>query len=186
MPNWSSTQIELTFKNTNQAKKVKSKIKNFGFNFGLTKEKPNSKNWYNWRLNHWGTKWNIGDDTQIVRSDNVLTLKFESAWAGPDKWFRTLINQYEVSGYYFDREPNMKFSVYLEVNNGEVIVEEYGEYYTKRLFDLGICDRESILEDISYVINEDNWKKDYAETLIEVSSILRITKDELIKELEKT
>lgn len=50
--------------------------------------------WYSWRLDNWGTKWNAFE-YKIVEDecdDNFVVAKFETAWDAPTKWLRTLAN----------------------------------------------------------------------------------------------
>lgn len=39
--------------------------------------------WYEWRIDHWGTKWDVEDKDAKRVSDNTLTACFMSAWAPP-------------------------------------------------------------------------------------------------------
>ena len=42
-------------------------------------------NWYDWCVNEWGTKWDVGGDGDIADSDdpNATRMSFDSAWAPP-------------------------------------------------------------------------------------------------------
>ena len=41
-------------------------------------------NWYDYCVNEWGTKWDVGADGQAtVTSPNTITMGFDSAWAPP-------------------------------------------------------------------------------------------------------
>lgn len=37
-------------------------------------------NWYDWRVKHWGTKWDAFD-TDMFRINNIVTVTFSTAWA---------------------------------------------------------------------------------------------------------
>ncbi len=39
--------------------------------------------WYQWRCEHWGTKWNAYDQDIIDISYGCIELKFDTAWAPP-------------------------------------------------------------------------------------------------------
>ena len=44
------------------------------------------RNWYDWCVNEWGTKWDVGgDDYNEPQQDNPnkITMSFDSAWAPP-------------------------------------------------------------------------------------------------------
>ena len=47
--------------------------------------KEEEENWYDWRVNYWGTKWDLDIDIQINEDDCIL-LSFDSAWAPPTAW----------------------------------------------------------------------------------------------------
>ena len=36
--------------------------------------------WYNWRVDHWGTKWDLGEAKLIKETSSSLTYEFETAW----------------------------------------------------------------------------------------------------------
>ncbi len=78
-------------------------------------------NWYDWRLENWGTKWNSYEcslDTSWIE-DGSLEYHFETAWGPPDEVHRKLrcyLKQRhpdsEVSWFY--HEPLMNLAGYLE------------------------------------------------------------------------
>ena len=55
-------------------------------------EKYNAKDWYDWRTEHWSTKWNSYSNEQDVMP-NCTKLKFETAWNIPYNFY---IKLYEV------------------------------------------------------------------------------------------
>jgi hypothetical protein len=63
-----------------------------------------------WRLRHWGTKWDCGPDGCFVHEsdDGSLTCSFDTAWSPPVPFYRTLVELgYEVQACY--HEPGMAF-----------------------------------------------------------------------------
>lgn len=46
-------------------------------------ERHGHRSWYTWRIEHWGTKWEIGSDQQSICEDSEtsLFLQFETAWS---------------------------------------------------------------------------------------------------------
>ena len=43
-------------------------------------------NWYDWRIENWGTKWNVNDEVSIIdNGNNEYEILFNTAWALPDK-----------------------------------------------------------------------------------------------------
>jgi len=78
------------------------------------------KNWYDWRCEEWGTKWNagggdMGDNMQVdydedVDDTGIAVFTFDSAWAPPVGVYRKLEETYPdlyIEGRYY--EPGMGF-----------------------------------------------------------------------------
>lgn len=67
------------------------------------------KNWYEWCVDHWGTKWDIGDADGITSfGNNELMVYFDSAWAPPTEAYGRLMDMgFEIEAYYY--EPGMAF-----------------------------------------------------------------------------
>ena len=69
-------------------------------------------NWYDFCVNEWGTKWDVGGDDYnepILETPNKITMSFDSAWAPPI----TAMDKLEALGfsvrlYYY--EPGMCFA----------------------------------------------------------------------------
>lgn len=40
-------------------------------------------NWYQWRIEHWGTKWPEAGAEIIDQTENMLRVQFETAWSPP-------------------------------------------------------------------------------------------------------
>ena len=70
-------------------------------------EKYGYKNWYNWRLNNWGTKWDIGLDSDLDNhaqgGDNDMFVYFNSAWSPPTGAYAKLEDLgFSVRAYYHE------------------------------------------------------------------------------------
>ena len=39
--------------------------------------------WYEWRIKHWGTKWDAVHIVPSMAGDDVLRLQFDTAWSPP-------------------------------------------------------------------------------------------------------
>ena len=46
-------------------------------------EKYGTPDWYHWRLENWGTKWNLCSDTDLDVVGNEAFFRFDSAWTPP-------------------------------------------------------------------------------------------------------
>ena len=67
------------------------------------------KNWYDWCVANWGTKWDVGDADAVAKvDDNTLEASFDSAWAPPVAAFEKLADLgFEIVAYY--HEPGAAF-----------------------------------------------------------------------------
>ena len=68
------------------------------------RDKYGYANWYDWCVNEWGTKWDVGDEgSATLNEDGSLTASFNSAWAPPIEAYRMLENLgFEIKAYYFE------------------------------------------------------------------------------------
>jgi len=95
-----------------------------------TQGSSDGPNWYNWRLEHWGTKWDVYE-THCTRIDaNTLQLTFYTAWSPPIPVFDKLVDMgFEVNARYLD-EGWMYVGEYIDGNDWttddvESVVTEY-------------------------------------------------------------
>ena len=69
------------------------------------------KDWYDWRCDNWGTKWDVGGETEFVdrRDHNTVVLSFDSAWAPPIMFYEFMKRRhgFDIRASYF--EPGMAF-----------------------------------------------------------------------------
>lgn len=66
------------------------------------------RNWYDWQVANWGTKWDIGSEDGAELVGDVLQLTFDSAWAPPcDAYDRLEAQGFRIEAYYY--EPGMAF-----------------------------------------------------------------------------
>ena len=101
-----------------------------------------SPNWYDWRLQNWGTKWDVYE-THCTRIDaNTLQLTFYTAWSPPIFVYDKLVEMgFEVSARYLD-EGWMYIGEYIDGNGWttddvESVVTEYPDLD----LEFGISDR---------------------------------------------
>ena len=69
-------------------------------------EKHGYKNWYDYCVNEWGTKWDVGGDGMEVELEglkNDTTLCFDSAWSPPINIYEAMVEQgFSVRAYYYE------------------------------------------------------------------------------------
>jgi hypothetical protein len=115
---------------------------------GLITDESNPDYWYNWCVNNWGTKWDIGSDNGEVRGlnptivDNEATMSFDSAWSPPIGLYEELDRLgFMVDATYF--EPGMCFcgiwhdgdDLYTEyADKGSIPVRIWEDYNLEEFF----------------------------------------------------
>jgi hypothetical protein len=124
MPNWCNNTLNISHKDPAMIERAKTAYKAGRF---LEEFIPfPTGEWdYNWCVNAWGTKWDVGgEDAHMVEQDaNNVVFNFESAWAPPTGAYDKLMEQgFEIIAYYY--EPGMAFAGKWE--NGDDDYYEYG------------------------------------------------------------
>ncbi len=74
-----------------------------------------AKDWYDFCVARWGTKWDVGGDNaysdpvELKEGQNDVTLGFDSAWSPPVGVYEAMVEQgFSVRAYYY--EPGMAFA----------------------------------------------------------------------------
>ena len=99
------------------------------------------EDWYDWRVENWGTKWEIYNATCDRMDANTLVLDFYTAWSPPFPIYDKLVDMgFEVNARYLD-EGWMYIGEYnsdgdhVHFDNVEDVVTEYPELDFE--FDIG-------------------------------------------------
>jgi len=87
-------------------------------------EKYGYSTWYDYCVNEWGTKWDVGGDgIEPLILGNTLTASFDSAWSPPCQAYEKLLDLgFMIRAYYY--EPGMAFAGIWD--NGDDDFYEYG------------------------------------------------------------
>jgi len=88
---------------------------------------------YNWCVQKWGTKWNVGDDVHIKSLEPSIRLNFNTAWGPPEGVIKTLARQFptvKISLRYF--ECGAAFQGRLVIEKGDILEEETKDYHGRR------------------------------------------------------
>ena len=116
------------------------------------------KDWYDWCVNEWGTKWDIGADGNPAQDfPGGLMLGFDSAWAPPVGAYEKLTAQgFRIRAMYY--EPGMGFAGVWD--NGDDDYYEYGGLDSK-----GIAETLPVELDEAFGISESvaDWEAENAE-----------------------
>lgn len=132
MPNWCDNNLTLSHDNPEMLKKAVDawesgkflgtlvpepdyktvKVKHtFPNNLATGEPKPEFVDpetaWWDWRIQNWGTKWDIGydkdRDNHAQVSDNSMFVYFDSAWSPPvDAYVKLSELGFKVEAYYFE------------------------------------------------------------------------------------
>jgi len=92
------------------------------------REKYGYATWYDYNVNEWGTKWDVGGDDGLMEmiNPNTLQASFESAWAPPVAAYEKLCAQgFIIKAFY--EEPGMAFCG-MVTGDEDGFDDEYYEY----------------------------------------------------------
>jgi hypothetical protein len=92
--------------------------------------KRQEKNWYEWNIKNWGTKWEIDPDGLQRHKINGRTYKyyFDTAWSPPDEWLKKVGELYPTIKFKLKyKEPGMRFKGISTSING-IFENTYKDY----------------------------------------------------------
>jgi hypothetical protein len=98
-------------------------------------------NWYDYCVNEWGTKWDVGGDGMTAEIENGrITTSFDSAWSPPIAAYEKLVDMgFSVRAYYY--EGGMCFA-----GVWEDFIDDY--------YDLGGMTSEQVKEELPEALDE--------------------------------
>lgn len=111
MPNWCNNKLTISHDDAAQIARIKEhKNKVLQEFIPCPQELLDGDGWYNWRVENWGTKWDIDLDIKEESADGKsLVVYFDSAWSPPLEAYQKL----EKMGFAIDAlysEPGMCFA----------------------------------------------------------------------------
>jgi hypothetical protein len=78
------------------------------------------KNWYDWNLANWGTKWGDSDTHIVAQYDDMVSFVFESPWSPPETGIENISKLFpELSFVIAYSEEGMDFYGATAFRNGE-------------------------------------------------------------------
>ena len=115
MPNWCDNTLTLTHEDPTQIDRAIAAFQEGKLCQEFHPMQPQlleDESWYSWRVENWGTKWDVGGEhATIERFDkNNVYFAFESAWAPPIYFYQFLEEElgFTVDAMYY--EPGMGFA----------------------------------------------------------------------------
>jgi len=128
MPNWCQNILTVT----DSSNKVKKYLRKNGFYFEKIKPTPKKllddkdDGWYFWRIQNWGTKWDIENEIDsITHKENNVLISFNTAWSPPIPLIETLSKMFPAATFelkYF--EGGMCFGGIATIKDGITSDEE--------------------------------------------------------------
>jgi hypothetical protein len=164
MPNWCNNSLEISHSDPAMMKRVEKAFKKGGLFQAfvpmplalVNTEKPcepddnlisqyGASNWWDWRLDNWGCKWDTSEDSFFSLSDDGLSgsASFETAWCPPIKFYQKL----REMGFTI-------FAVYIEDGMGFA-----------GSFD---GETENYIDDYNELFSDKNWRDDLPELLVDL------------------
>lgn len=78
------------------------------------------KNWYDWNIANWGTKWGDSDTDIVMQSDDMVLFRFDTAWSPPENGVVAISELFpELLFVMSYSEEGMDFYGATAVRNGE-------------------------------------------------------------------
>ena len=119
---------------------------------------PGDKNWYDWSIDNWGTKWNAyGYDYLLHKEDAIV---FNTAWFAVPQIIAKLSETYpEVTmDYCWADEDFGSNTGRLQFKNGEVIEGYIPENQSPEAYEFAAAVQDSTLEDFGFALDKDTGK----------------------------
>lgn len=109
MPNWCSNSLRIEHEDPAKIDLAVEAFKRGEF-FQTLVPNPSGEWDYDWSVNNWGTKWDVGGESDPDReSDTAASFYFDSAWSPPTIAYDAMVEQgFRVYGMY--HEPGMCFA----------------------------------------------------------------------------
>lgn len=115
--------------------------------------------WYEWRVDNWGTKWNAYD-INVNKNEEELYYQFNTAWSHPLEWYKKVFKMFpelDINIVYIDEGFN--FFGRATVQNGEYSIDFEYDYSSIPDF---LHDQKNIeLESVDSMEYYENLVEDY-------------------------
>jgi hypothetical protein len=111
--------------------------------------------WYEWNIEHWGTKWDACDavvsDVE-KQADGIYSLDygFNTAWADPREALEAIVSQHPELSFYIKSVEEQGWGVEYSGIDGDLVTDrqwDIPETHAERINLIGYCDCEAMGED---------------------------------------
>ena len=125
MPNWCSNTTTIQ-----GSQETLEWLMSVEFSFEKIRPMPDNQglDWYDWNIEHWGTKWDVQDvESDLDLATQTLTLHYRTAWSPPIKLLQYLSEQRQlhITNYHVDE--GYGFVGQTVIVNGNEVSDEYLE-----------------------------------------------------------
>lgn len=118
-----------------------------------------SDNWYDWSVEHWGTKWDAVDScVGVNHSNGEISVTFDTAWACPEPVIEELARLYPdtlIRLEYADEDYGYNCGI-ITGKNGEITKQDYGDTTKGLALALELHNAEEYVNEI--VSDHENYK----------------------------
>lgn len=150
MPNWCNCQLTIE----DCSPELAAYLQENGLSFDKIKQTPPEKltdekgSWYQWRVDNWGTKWDLSEQEQrevadmLLSEDADFTAYFDTAWAPPCQAIAALSEKFPNDKFVLHYlELGMMFAGTARISNGESIEDDiFNDEKAIRSFALEVFD----------------------------------------------
>lgn len=156
-------------------RKTEEELFDLGRQYLDNQMKYGATTWYDWAIDHWGTKWNCSPEDSILDPDEPSLLRFDTAWSAPAPIVEALSKRFpdiSITHEWADEDmgQNVGRIIYL---NGEEIDSYIPVSGSKDAYDLYFeitdsCPEDNFLrydeESGSYIYDEEMEARAYAQS----------------------
>ena len=129
MPNWCWNHLTVTGdekelqefveKSTNALKEWPENPTEFSFEGTLPR--GDRKDWYDWSIGNWGTKWDACYPHIEKDDEECFAVTFDSAWSPPIEWLENIVHMFPKLYFTLEyEEPGMCFAGILEIQHNKM------------------------------------------------------------------
>ena len=133
MPNWCNNILTIQNPSTELAEYLKTE----GFSFDKIKPTPpemlddENHSWYGWRVDNWGTKWDIDEefmDVSEYANDKEICFGFDTAWSPPMGVIEALSEKFPEDHFLLQYlEMGVGFGGEARFSDGSCVDSEFGD-----------------------------------------------------------
>jgi len=130
MPNWCINHLEVAGDKKQLHEFVEKSTTTIGtsdlrsgdeFSFEGTLPRGDRKDWYEWSIANWGTKWDACEPYINHNDKDYFSVSFDSAWGPPVLWVRGIMKDFPDLSFTLEyEESGMGFGGRLTAQHGEI------------------------------------------------------------------